>query len=280
MKAAPFRYERPRTLEEATTMLGADESAKALAGGQSLVPMMVMRLARPTRLVDLGQIESLRQLERDDGALVTGAMVRQRVLERRAGLAAEVPLVAAALPWVGHREIRNRGTVGGSIAHADPSAELSLVAAVLRAGMVVAGRDGRTRAIPGDEFATGPFQTVLAPDELLTAIRWPVATAADGFAFEEVARRHGDFALCGVAVWARYDEQVRVGLLGVGPAPVIHEVRGRLDDGASPADVAAEIAERIEPSGDMHASAGYRRRLARVLVRRCLERALGRAPDG
>jgi carbon-monoxide dehydrogenase medium subunit len=279
MKAAPFRYERPGSLKEATELLGANEFAKALAGGQSLAPMMAMRLARPSHLVDLGHIDALTRLERDDGMLVTGAMVRQRAVERRRELAAEVPLLAAGLPWVGHREIRNRGTIGGSVAHADPSAELLLMAAVLRAEVLATGSRGHTRTVAGDAFAVGPFQTVLEPDEILTAIRWPVATAADGFAFEEVARRHGDFALCGVAVWARYGGEVRVGLLGVGPAPVVHQVRGRLDEGARPAVLAAEIAERIEPSTDMHASADYRRRLARVLIGRCLQRALGRDPD-
>jgi 2-furoyl-CoA dehydrogenase FAD binding subunit len=275
MKAAPFRYERPASLKEALAVLGAEENAKALAGGQSLVPMMAMRLARPTVLVDLAAIAGLDGVERANGSLVTGGMVRQRALEHREGLAQELPLVSAALPWVGHREIRNRGTIGGSVAHADPSAELNLVAAVLRATIVAVGGGGKERRVPGDEFAQGPFQTALAPDELLTEIRWPVATEADGFAFAEVARRHGDFALCGVAVWVRYGGPARVGLMGVAAMPVVHDVRPRLDAGASVEEVAAELADGAEPSGDMHASAGYRRRLIRVLVARCLTKALG-----
>lgn len=275
MKAAPFRYERPASVKDALALLRAEENAKALAGGQSLVPMMAMRLARPTVLVDLGAIAGLDGVERVDGSLVTGGMVRQRALERREGLAEELPLISAALPWVGHREIRNRGTIGGSVAHADPSAELSLVAAVLRATIVAVGGGGRERRVPGDEFAHGPFQTALASDELLTEIRWPVATEADGFAFAEVARRHGDFALCGVAVWVRYGGPARVGLMGVAAAPVVHDVRARLDAGASVEEVAAELAGGEEPAGDMHASAGYRRRLVRVLVTRCLTKALG-----
>ena len=162
MKAAPFRYERPASIKEALGILHAEEGAKALAGGQSLVPMMAMRLARPTVLVDLAAVPGLNEVERDNGSLVTGGMVRQRALERRDGVSREVPLIAAALPWVGHREIRNRGTIGGSVAHADPSAELSLVTAVLRATIVATGPDGE-REIPGDEFAQGPFQTALAP---------------------------------------------------------------------------------------------------------------------
>jgi 2-furoyl-CoA dehydrogenase FAD binding subunit len=274
VKAAPFRYERPASLKEALGLLSAEESSKALAGGQSLVPMMAMRLARPTVLVDLSAVPGLNEVERDNGSLVTGGMVRQRTLERRDDLSREVPLIAAALPWVGHREIRNRGTIGGSIAHADPAAELSLVAAVLHATIVAIGGDGE-REIAGDEFAQGPFQTALAPDELLTEIRWPVATEADGFAFAEVARRHGDFALCGVAVWVRYDGPARVGLMGVAGTPVVHDVRPQLDGGASVDEVAAELADATEPSGDMHASGAYRRRLVRVLVARCLREALG-----
>jgi 2-furoyl-CoA dehydrogenase FAD binding subunit len=246
MKAAPFRYERPASIKEALEILRAEDGAKALAGGQSLVPMMAMRLARPTVLVDLAAVPGCSEVERDNGTLVTGGMVRQRTLERRDGVSRAVPLIAAALPWVGHREIRNRGTIGGSVAHADPSAELSLVTAVLRATIVATGQDGQ-RQIPGDEFAQGPFQTALHPDELLTAIRWPVATDADGFAFAEVARRHGDFALCGV----------------------------QLDGGASAQDVADELAQNVDPAGDMHASGAYRRRLVGVLVARCLTEALG-----
>jgi carbon-monoxide dehydrogenase medium subunit len=274
MKAAPFRYERPASVKEALEVLRTEDGAKALAGGQSLVPMMAMRLARPTVLVDLAAIPGLDDMERENGSLVTGGMVRQRTLERHVGLSREVPLIAAALPWVGHREIRNRGTIGGSVAHADPSAELSLVTAVLRATLESTGPDGE-RQISGDAFAEGPFQTALATDELLTAIRWPVATDADGFAFHEVARRHGDFALCGVAVWVRYGGPARVGLMGVAGAPVVHDVRSQLDGGADVKDVAADLAKNVDPSGDMHASAGYRRRLVRTLVARCLTEALG-----
>ena len=201
MKAAPFRYERPRQLGRTLTLV-RDPEARALAGGQSLVPVMAMRLARPHVLVDLAGVEGLDQIERRDDEVITGAMVRQRTLERWPGLAAELPLVAAALPFVGHREIRNRGTVGGSVAHADPAAELGLVAATLRARIEAHCLDG-SRDIAADEFVTGPFQTTLAQGELLTAIRWPLAQPGDGFSFEEVARRHGDFALCGVAVHVR-----------------------------------------------------------------------------
>ncbi len=282
MKAAPFRYERPRSLVEALELL-RDPEHKALAGGQSLVPMMAMRLARPRVLVDLALIGELAGVAEREGELVTGAMVRQRSLERRPGLSSDLPLVAAALPHVGHREVRNRGTVGGSIAHADPAAELALVAATLGATLVARGAGG-SREIPADRFIQGPFQTALADDELLVEVRWPKAHAGDGFAFDEVARRHGDFALCGTAIQVRRQGQriasVRLGVLGVGPAPVVHEVSEALSDGGSDeaiAAVAGDLAERVEPRGDMHASAGYRRRLVRVLVQRGLRRALGGA---
>jgi carbon-monoxide dehydrogenase medium subunit len=278
VKAAPFAYERPTSLEEAFEMLGTP-GAKAIAGGQSLVPMMAMRLVRPSMLVDLATVPGLDEIDDDGGSVRVGAMVRQRVLERWEPLAGRVPLVAAALPWIGHRETRNRGTVGGSLVHADPAAELNLVAATLEADLIVHGPDGE-RTIAGAGFATGPFQTQVGEDELLTAVRLPAARAGEGFAFDEIARRHGDFALCGVAVALRRrgDEvaRARVGMLGVGPAAQVHDVTDLLEgEAAEPPWAAAgeTLAERIEPSGDMHASAGYRRRLARVLVTRCLKRA-------
>lgn len=277
MKPAPFRYERPRELGEALELLGDPES-KAIAGGQSLVPMMAMRLARPRVLVDLRQVARLDELEGRDGELETGAMVSQRTLERRPGLDRELPLLAAAIPFVGHREVRNRGTVGGSIAHADPSAELGLVAATLKATIVAQGGGGQ-REIPGDEFVLGPFQTALQADELLTAVRWPAARAEDSYAFAEVARRHGDFALCGVAVHVRRSSELalaRVGLMGVAPAPLVRELELRGNDDLG--ELAEAVASELEPSGDMHASGPYRRRLARVLVERCLRRALESSP--
>lgn len=274
MKAAPFDYERPEALDGALELLARPE-AKAIAGGQSLVPMMAMRLVRPRLLVDLGAVAGLGDVEQGDGELSVGATVRQRDLESDPGVAKAVPLLAAALPFVGHREIRNRGTLGGSIAHADPSAELPLVAAVLRAKLVATGPDGE-RELDADGFVTGPFQTALRDGELLARVRLPIAREGDGFAFDEVARRHGDFALCGVAAHVRPGEFARVGVLGCGPAPSVHDVTHELsaNGGAPDWRRAGElVASRLEPSDDMHGSAGYRRRLARALVARCLERA-------
>lgn len=279
MKTAPFAYERPSSLEGAVELLRAPE-AKPLAGGQSLVPMMAMRLVRPALLVDLARVPGLDLIAQEDGYVSIGAMTRQRALERWPGLRSRLPLVASALPFVGHREIRNRGTVGGSLAHADPSAELLLAAATLDGEVRTRGTK-RERTLRAAELAVGPFQTRLEPGELLTAVRLPVAREGEGFAFEEVARRHGDFALCGVAVaLARSGDRLtraRVGLLGVGPAPQVHDVTEIAGEGGRWSAVGDAIAERLEPSGDMHASAGYRRRLARVLTARCLERAFADA---
>jgi carbon-monoxide dehydrogenase medium subunit len=272
VKAAPFEYERPEALKGAIELL-ARPNAKAIAGGQSLVPMMAMRLVRPRLLVDLGAVEDLGGVRRENGDLSIGATVRQRELETAPEVAAAVPLLAQALPFVGHREIRNRGTIGGSIAHADPSAELPLVAAVLRATIEASGPDGE-RELDADGFVTGPFQTGLADGEILTRVRLPVARAGDGFAFDEVARRHGDYALCGVAAHVRrvgVDVDVaRVGVLGCGPAPLVFDLMSEAPDWQAAGE---SVASRLEPSDDMHASASYRRRLARVLVTRCLERA-------
>jgi CO/xanthine dehydrogenase FAD-binding subunit len=283
MKAAPFEYERPADVGEALSLL-ADPEAKPLAGGQSLVPMMAMRLARPRLLVDLGRLEELQGLEANGRVLVVGAGVRQRRLETDAGASRAVPLLAAALPYVGHREIRNRGTVGGSVAHADPAAELLLAAVTLGATLVARGRD-EERELAAEDFCTGPFQTALHPGELLAELRFPVAGPGDGFAFEEVARRHGDYALCGVAAHVRRrddgrTELARVGVMGASPQPRVFDVAGELSTdhgGPGPAAIAESLAERLEPSDDVHASAGYRRRLARVLAQRCIERALAEA---
>jgi carbon-monoxide dehydrogenase medium subunit len=270
VKAAPFDYARPTELDSALELLHRP-GAKALAGGQSLLAMMAMRLARPRLLVDLGAVDGLAGIASRNGTMAVGAMTPQRDLEQDADAAAALPLVAAALPHVGHREIRNRGTIGGSIAHADPSAELPLVAAVLRATLVAHGPGGE-RELPADDFATGPFTTRLADDELLVRIELPRARAGDGYAFDEVARRHGDYALCGVACHVRVEDGrvagARVGVLGTGPTPVVRDL-----DGAPAADAAEALAAELEPADDMHASASYRRRLARVLVARCLERA-------
>ena len=200
MKAAPFAYVRPGTTEESLRELGTD-GAKILAGGQSLVPVLAMRLGRPSLLVDINAVTELNQLSRADGALRVGATVRQRQLLQDPSSAA-VPLLRLALPWVGHREIRTRGTACGSLAHADPAAELPAVATCLDATMVLASTRG-LREVAATDFFTGAMSTALEPDELLMEVRFPVAPAGEGYGFGEFARRHGDFALAGVAARVR-----------------------------------------------------------------------------
>src|SRR3954447_10313125 len=192
MKAAPFAYHRPASVADAVeTLAGGD--AKVLAGGQSLVPVLAMRLGRPGTLVDIAALPELGRFERRGDELHIGAAVRQRRVERDR-LTAAVPLIGRAMPFVGHRELRSRGAVWGSLAHADPAAELPAVAACLGAVVEVTGPRG-DREVPAAEFVTGAMTTAVAPDELVTGVRFPTAGAGEGFGFAEIARRHGDFAL-------------------------------------------------------------------------------------
>jgi carbon-monoxide dehydrogenase medium subunit len=277
MKAPPFGYTRARSAAEAISVLAGDPEARIIAGGQSLAPMLVMRLARPSVLVDISRLGELATLRHEGGIVRVGAAVRQRDLERSPAVAA-VPLVAAALPCVGHREVRNRGTVVGSLAHADPAAELPAVAVALDATLVACGPHGE-REIRARDFFEGPFETGLNTDEVLTEVRFPAAAAGDHFAFEEVARRHGDFALCGVAA-AVHVETGRVthatfGLFGVAGRPLAIDVTDKVAAGAAPREIGADVASNLDPPGDMHATTSYRRLLASVLMARGLARALG-----
>lgn len=277
MKAAPFAYARPASLPDAVAELaGADGDAKVLAGGQSLVPVMAMRLARPETLVDITGIDSLSSVDRTGDAVEIGAAVRQRRVERDP-VAGAVPLLGMALPWVGHRELRSRGTVCGSLAHADPAAELPAVACCLDGRIGLTGRDGR-REVPAREFFTGAMTTDLRPDEVLTCLRLPVASG-EGFGFGEIARRHGDFALAGVAV--RVGERAVVTAFGVSDRPVTRDVTSDLDACTSASDVehalrepmAALAGDVVDTEGDAHGSRDYRRRLFTVLASRELARA-------
>lgn len=288
MKAAPFAYVRPGTTADVVAELTRDGS-KVIAGGQSLVPVLAMRLGRPTQLVDINAVPELRRLTRDDGSLRVGASVRQRQLQREE-IAAAVPLVRLALPWVGHREIRSRGTVCGSIAHADPSAELPAVAACLQASMVLTSGRG-TRQVAAADFFTGALSTVIEPDELLSEVIFPIAKPGEGFGFGEFARRHGDFALAGVAVRVHTSGDsvdARLTCFGVSDVPVTVDVSPQLrsaleSTGSHPsrADLASALAEHTEDvarevvntGGDSHASPAYRRRLIRALAAREVSRA-------
>ncbi|HZD67336.1 MAG TPA: FAD binding domain-containing protein [Acidimicrobiales bacterium] len=285
MKAAPFSYTRVHHVDEAVDALATaaqrGEDARVLAGGQSLVPLLAMRLSRPSRLIDINPVRDLARCQHRDGRLVVGALGRQRQVERSPAARA-VPLLVTALPYVGHRELRNRGTVVGSLAHADPAAELPAVAALVGATVSIAGRGG-TREEDARNLITGPFETGVAPDELLVSVSFPERGDAEGYGFAEVARRRGDFALVGVAARIRLDGDVpvaaEVALFGVGGTPVLREVTdqmaaGPVGDPRLPARVGEEVAATLEPPSDTHASGTFRRRLARVLVARTLAAAL------
>lgn len=288
MKAAPFSYVRAGSIAEACEWLRNDgPDAKLIAGGQSLVPMMAMRLARPRRLVDINEIPALKFVAAEPDAVRIGACTRQCVVERDNALAARVPLLRQALSWVGHVQTRNRGTVGGSLAHADPAAELPLAAQVLGATMKLVSSSG-ARAVPAAEFFTGPLLTAAAPTECLEEIRWPAWTEKrTGSAFVEVSRRHGDFAMVAAAAQISLDgdgrcERASFGLGGGGSTPrAFPDIAKRLigtplEEGAVKS-AADEAAKAVDFYDDLHASAAYRRHLAAVLAARALRAAHERA---
>jgi 2-furoyl-CoA dehydrogenase FAD binding subunit len=259
VKPAPFEYARPESLDEVLAALadGGDD-AKVLAGGQSLVPALNMRLLRPSLLVDVNRVGSIDDVVSGGGALRVGACVRQSDVRLLAH-----PALAAVVPHVGHTVTRNRGTVCGSIAHADAAAELPLALVASGGSALVASTRGR-REIPADELFLGPYTTALAPDELLVETVWPLPEAGDGFAFDELAQRGGDFALCMAAARVRGSE-VRVVVGAVTPTPTVLEV--------DPDDPGESAAAQVEPWGSVHASPAYLRQLVRVLVDRVVVRA-------
>lgn len=290
MKAAPFAYVRPATLDDALAELSATHGdGKVLAGGQSLVPVLAMRLGRPGTLVDINGISELDFLEREGHMLRVGATTRQRQVERSLAVA-EVPLLGLTLPFVGHRELRSRGTVCGSLAHADPGAELPAVASCLEAAFEISGPSGR-RMVPAASFFLGAMTTVLSPDEILTAVEFPVARPGEGFGFAEVARRHGDFALAGVVTRVQSSdygvEQAVLSAFGVSDRPVTRDLTELLRSGAGEPDVEAtlrlgteELArDLVDTAGDAHGSQGYRRRLFAVLAARELAHAYLRSTE-
>jgi CO/xanthine dehydrogenase FAD-binding subunit len=288
MKAAVFDYVRASSTEEACALLQQHgEDARLVAGGQSLVPMMAMRLARPSWLVDIDAIAGLKYIRADAERLHTGAGTRQRALERDALAARCVPLLAQALRWVGHVQTRNRGTVGGSLAHADPCAELPLAACVLDARMGARSVRGG-RALPAREFFAGAMTTSLAADELVEDIAWPIwREGRVGSAFTEVSVRHGDFALVSAAAQVALDGEgiclrASFGVGGADATPVVFPdlagslIGTRLEAHAI-TGVAASASQRLDPGEDVQASADFRRHLARVLVARALGEARDRA---
>lgn len=286
MKPAAFQYAAPATVAEAVALLARhDGDAKAIAGGQSLMPMLNFRLTTPKVLVDLRRIPGL------DGIAVTptgtrlGAKVRWVDIEKSAALAAGQPLLCAAIEHVAHYQIRNRGTVGGSIAHADPAAEMPGLSVALDAELRIVGAGGE-RTVPAGEFFTGPLSTVLAPDELIVEIVLPAWPATRRWGFEEFARRRGDFAMAGAAVWYDLDGAGRatnahVAVIGAGDRPrrlgaVEAVINGKAIDAATLAAAAAATSAAVDPMNDIHASAEYRRSLAGTMVERALAAAAAR----
>jgi carbon-monoxide dehydrogenase medium subunit len=286
VKPAAFEYHAPRTIDEAVGLLAEHgDDAKVLAGGQSLVPLMNMRLARPRVIVDINRTRGLAGLGEARGMLRIGSMVRQRTAERSALVAFRCPLLRDALGWVGHPQIRNRGTIGGTIAHADPAAEVPAVLAALGGEVTVRGRRG-TRTIAAAELFVTYLTTAIGARELLTEVRVPVMPRGSGWSWMEIARRHGDFALAGVGVMLAVRGGIIVdaciGLTGVGPIPVRAAAAERLLVTHHPSDAlweqAAEaVRAAIQPEGDLHASADYRRHVAGVLTARALREAHARA---
>jgi carbon-monoxide dehydrogenase medium subunit len=289
MKPAPFEYQAPDSLEAALEALARHGGgAKILAGGQSLIPVMNFRLAEPALLVDINKLKELDFIRRgDDGGLHVGAMVRQRRLERDPLVAEAAPLLHEAVPFVAHPQIRNRGTFGGSLAHADPAAELPAVAVALGARFRLR-RAGGDRWVEARDFFAGLFATSLEPDEMLTEAAFPPLAPGTGWAFLEVARRHGDYAQVGIAALVSLDESgrcraARLVYLSVGDAPVVAEEAARMLEGEelSPAAIAAAAdkasRDEMDPLGDIHATPEFKRHLARVLTGRALRQAAERA---
>jgi len=286
VKPPSFEYVAVASTEEAIAQLAAHgDDARILAGGQSLMPILNMRLATPGRLVDLNRVGTLSYIVERAGGVAIGAMTRQRTAERSELVATAVPLVAEALPWVGHSAIRNRGTIGGSLAHADPAAELPAVAVCLDARLTVRGAAGE-RTIAAREFFRGYLTTALAPTELLTEVWFPGLPSGSGAAWIELARRHGDYALVGVAAVVTLGgstvRRASLAVIGVDGVPVRVVDAERLLIGAplsaeSMAAAADRVCRAITPPADIHATAAYRRHLAGLLTVRALTRAGERA---
>ena len=291
MKPAPFDYTAPDSLDEALAVLAEHgDDAKILAGGQSLVPMMNFRLAQPALLVDcnrLGDLDFIRRSE--EGGLRIGAMTRVRQLERDPQVASSAPLLHETVPYIAHPQIRNRGTIGGSLAHADPASELPVLA-LARGFRLRLQRTGGDRWVESQDFFTGLLETALEPEEMVTEVAIPPMPAHTGWAFTEIARRHGDYAQVGVAALVTAIEGVCTGArlvyLSVGETPMAAPraaelLRGeRLSEESFRAAAKMAAAHEIEPSGDIHATEDYKRHLARVLTVRVLKVAAGRATKG
>ena len=287
MKPAPFEYLRPATLDEAVQALAAHPDAKVLAGGQSLIPLLSMRLAAPAVLVDINGLTELAYVSSDDAGVRVGALARHARVERDADAARVQPLVPEALRLVAHPTIRNRGTTVGSVVHADPAAEMPMVLALL-SGHVTAASVRGTRRVDAPDLFAGPLETSLAHDEIATEAYFPALGDRAGVAFDEVSRRHGDYAVVGVGAFVELDGdgvgRAVLGLLSVHDVPLVLDVTeaftGAHGDGERAYAAAAGSArERVDPQTDIHATADYRRHLAGVLAQRVLRRAHRAATD-
>jgi carbon-monoxide dehydrogenase medium subunit len=285
MKPAPFTYHDPRSIDDAVNLLATLDNARALAGGQSLMPMMNFRYAMPDHLIDLNKVSELAYIRVENDTLKIGAMTRQRDIENSSAIGRHCPLLHAALAHVGHRQTRNRGTLGGSLCHLDPSAELVNMAALLGATMHAASQRG-ARDIAFVDFATGYMSTALEPDELLAGVTFPLPRESTGHAFVEFARRHGDFAIVACSVMLGLDANghitdAAIALSGLSHAPVRptaieNALRGQAPNAATFKAAAAE-AEKLEAGSDAYVTSAYRQHLTRVLTYRALEQAAARA---
>lgn len=287
MKPPPLQHVAPRTVDEALAALAdAGSGGKVLAGGQSLVPLLNMRLVTPTMLVDVNGVAELDTIEVTEHAVVVGATVRHRQLERHAGAAAALPVLRQALAHVAHPVIRNRGTVVGSLVHADPAAELPAVLALVAGHVDVASRDG-SRRLPAEELFLAPMESALRPDELAVSATFPRLAGHTGTAVHELARRHGDYAMAGVCVAVTRDPDLdtvaaaRAAFIGVTDTPVVLDLAAHLaGQPCDRLDVTAAVdhaRDGIDPTGDIHATADYRRHLAGVLLGRALVEAAAAA---
>ena len=286
MKLPPFEYQSPSSLDEAVALLAANEGARPLAGGQSLLPIMAFRLAQPSLLVDLARIPGLDTIEVSPAGVRLGALVTWRQVQDEARMAAACPLLAAAIEHIAHYQIRNRGTIGGSLAHADPAAEFPTIALTCEAEIETIRASGRRQVAARDLFV-GPLMTVLEHDEIITAVRLPAWPAGRRWGFEEFARRRGDFALSGVALFYDLDPEGRarnahIGAISAADTPIRlpaaeTALNGRAVDKATILAVAKAARDEVEPSSDLHASGAYRKSLVGTMVERALIRAAAAA---
>lgn len=286
MKPAPFAYQRPSCLEEACALLGGDEDASVIAGGQTLVPLLAMRLARPTLLVDIQRLQELQALREEAGVIVVGAATRQADAERSALVASRLPLLGKALPWVGHPATRARGTIGGSIANADPAAEIPLVAVALNAEMAIVSAQGDSCA-RADAFFVSAMVTTLVHGQIVKAIRFPIWTQTRiGSGFREISQRRSDFALAAAAAQVALDEHGRCAECAVAVGGFAHAptrlrassaLRGLALSEQNIRDAISDEIDSLEANADGHASADYRRRAAKSLALGALLEARGEA---